>query len=218
MLCYRAAMELRTIQRTCGIALGLGAVLIAIYSIAFSVFFPTDVLMHDLGAVVVQPAWSALGLTALVAVVLMMIGFGGVYSRMARNSGVLGLIGFIVIEIAYLLQAAKVTWEICIYPLLARHAGAAGLLVGRTLMKDPAVATFRIFAMLSILLGVVLFCLAIVRSPGLPRLAGVLVFLGAVTYGMGPMVSILLAYLGIVVLAAGCLLLARALVRGDREA
>src|SRR5664279_767679 len=128
-------MELRTLQRICGIALGLGAVLIATYSILFSVLFPTDVFVHDLGAAVVQPAWTALGLTAHVAVVLMMIGFGGVYTRMARNSGLLGFVGFIVIELAYLLQAAKVTWEICIYPMLARHAGAASLLVDRAMMK-----------------------------------------------------------------------------------
>jgi hypothetical protein len=143
----------------------------------------------------------------------MMIGFGGVYARLARSGGVLGLVGFLAIELAYFLQAAKVTWELCIYPMLARNAGAASLLVDRALMKDPGVATYRLVSMLTIIGGVVLFCLAIVLSRSLPWVAGLLVFAGAVMYGVGPMVSITLARAGIVVLAAGCLVLAGALLR-----
>jgi len=73
-------MDLKTLQRICGIALGLGAVLIAIYSIVFSLLFPTEILIHDLGPVVPRPAWTALGLRAFVAVLSMMLGFGGVYT------------------------------------------------------------------------------------------------------------------------------------------
>jgi hypothetical protein len=206
-------MDLKTLQRICGVALGLGALLIAVYSIAFSLLFPTETLMHDLGPAVLRPAWTGLGLLAFAAVLLMMLGFGGVYTRMAPSAGLLGLVGFLAIEVAYLLQAAKITWEVCIYPLLARSAGASRLLVNRAMTKDPAVATFRLVAMLSILVGVVLFCLAVVRTRDLPRMAGGLIFLGAVAYGIGPMVSITLAHVGIVVLAAGCLLLAKTLVR-----
>jgi hypothetical protein len=206
-------METKALQRFCAIALGLGAILIAVYSIAFSVLFPVEGLMHDLGPMVLRPAWFALGFTAFVAILLMMIGFGGAYSTMAPRSGVLGLVGFLTIELAYLLQAAKVTWELCVYPMLARNAGAASLLVDRAMMKDAGVATFRLVAMLSIFAGVVLFCLAIVRSRVLPSLAGLLILAGAVTYGVGPMISITLAHVGIVVLAAGCLVLARALLR-----
>jgi len=206
-------MEATTLQRFCGIALGLGAVLIAAYSIAFSLLFPVESLVRDLRPIVSQPAWIALGLTAFVAVLLMMIGLGGVYSRLARSSGLLGLVGFLAIELAYLLQAAKVTWEVCVYPMLARNAGAASLLVGRAMMKDPGVATFRLVAMLSILVGVVLFSLAIALSRTFPWLAGLLIFAGAVTYGVGPMVSIALAHVGILVLAMGCLILARRLLQ-----
>lgn len=211
-------METRSVQRFCAVALAAGAVLVAAYSIAFAALFPRDALLRDFGAAVVTPAWRTLALTALVAVLLLMIGFGGVYSRMARTSGVLGLTGFLTLELAYFFQAAKVTWELCIYPLLARDPGGAGLLSGRALFHDPGVAAFRLVATLAILVGVVLFSLAIVRSRVLPWAAGVLVFAGAVMYGVGPMVSIALAYVGIVVLAAGCLTLARALLRGPAPA
>jgi hypothetical protein len=206
-------METLSVQRFCAVALAVGAVLIAAYSIAFAALFPRDALLLDLGAAVVTPAWRTLALTALVAVLLLMIGFGGVYSRMARTGGVLGLAGFLTLELAYFFQAAKVTWELCIYPLLARDPGAAGLLTSPAFHRDPGVAAFRLVATLAILVGVVLFSLAIVRSRVLPWVAGVLVLVGAVMYGVGPMVSIAFAYVGIVVLAAGCLMLARALLR-----
>ncbi len=206
-------MEPRTLQRLCGVALALGAVLIAVYSIAFSVAFPIDRRLHDLGPIVSDPAWTTLGLTAFVAVLLMMIGFGGAYARLAPTGGALGLVGFLAIELAYFFQAAKVTWEVCIYPMLARDAGAAHLLVDRAMWKDPGMAAFRWVATLSILGGVVLFSLALVRSRAFPRAAGYLIFVGAVLYGVGPMVLIPLAHLGIVVLALGCLVVARALLR-----
>jgi hypothetical protein len=209
-------METTTLQRCCGVALGLGAVLIAGYSIAFSVVFPTERLMHDLGALVTQPAWTALGLVGLLAVVLMMIGFGGVYSRLASTSGPLGLVGLLAIELAYFLQAAKVTWELCIFPMLARSA--PGLLADHAFAKDPAVAAFRAVATLCILLGVTLFSLVLFRSRAVPRSSGPLVFGGAMLYGIGPMITIVLAYVGIVVLALGCLVLARALLRPAAEA
>jgi hypothetical protein len=60
--------------------------------------------------------WLALCLVALVAIVLMMIGFGGVYTRIAGNGGAPALIGFLAIELAYFFQGAKVSWELCIYP------------------------------------------------------------------------------------------------------
>lgn len=207
-------MRPESVQRVCGVSLGLGGILIAAYSIAHASLFPRDALLADFAAAVARPAWSALALLAFVAVLLLMLGFGGVYARMSSRAGALGLLGFVIIELAYLLQAAKVTWEACIYPALAADPGAARLLAGRALFQDPRVATFRLAAMLTILAGVILFSLAIVRCRVLPRGAGVLVFAGAVLYGVGPMISIALAYAGIVVLAAGCLWLARTLLQG----
>ncbi len=207
-------MRPENVQRVCGVSLGLGGILIAGYSIAHASLFPRDALLADFAAAVARPAWSALALLAFVAVLLLMLGFGGVYARMSSRAGVLGLLGFVIIELAYLLQAAKVTWEACIYPALAADPGAARLLAGRALFQDPRVATFRLVAMLTILAGVILFSLAIVRCRVLPRGAGALVLAGAVLYGVGPMISIALAYAGIVVLAAGCLWLARTLLQG----
>ena len=207
------AMELRTLQRIGGVALGAGAVLLAAYSICFSVVFPSDALVRDLRPFVVQPAWMALSAVAQAGVLLMMLGFGAVYTRMAAQAGVVGFLGIVTIEIAYLVQAAKITWELCWYPLLARHPGSADLLVGRAFVKDPGIAAFRLVAMGTILVGIVLFSLALIRSRDLPRGAGALVFAGAVAYGAGPMLSVQVAHAGIVVFAAGCLWLAGSLLR-----
>jgi hypothetical protein len=154
--------------------------------------FPSETFLHHFAEAVLRPSWFALAILAFVSLVLLMLGCGGAYSRMVERTGVVGFLGLVTIELAYLFQLAKVTWEACIYPLLARNAGAAQLLVDRAFLEDPGVAVFRQIASGAIFIGIVLFSIALFRSRIFSRIAGLLFFLGAVMYGVGPMISITL--------------------------
>jgi hypothetical protein len=62
-------------------------------------------------------------------------------------------------------------------------------------------------ASITILLGIVLFCYTLYRSSEYPKSAAVLIFVGALVYALGPMISIFVSVAGIFTLAIGCLLI-----------
>ena len=51
----------------------------------------------------------------------MIFGFTMVYSKIYAESGLIGLLGFIFVEIAYILQACQITWEIFLYPVISSN-------------------------------------------------------------------------------------------------
>ena len=142
----------------------------------------------------------------------MMIGFYTVYGRIQDKSGWVGPVGFLFVEVAYLLQACKVTWELFLYPVIANHSESAFLLGDAIIKHDPTVVIFRITASVTILIGIVLFCLAMFRSKAFPKLASFLVFAGALVYAIGPLFSVFVSVAGILTFAVGCLLIALPLI------
>jgi hypothetical protein len=143
----------------------------------------------------------------------MMAGFATVYSRLLAGSGVTSLLGFLFIEAAYFLQACKVTWEIFLYPVIASNPGSAFLLRDDIIKHDAMVVAFKTGSSIIIFLGIVLFCLALVRSKASPKIAAILIFVGAFVYALGPLFSVMVAISGIFTLSIGCLILGLKLVR-----
>jgi hypothetical protein len=193
-----------------------GSILLATYSVLFLSLFPLSEIQKDFSRVVLSPPWIGLAGVAFAGVVLMAFGFAAVYSRLYQGAGTLGLVGFVFIEIAYLLQACKVTWEIFVYPIIAGDASSTGLLRDGILRDHSLFHAFKAGASASIFLGTILFCLTLVRSKEFSKAAGILVFVGALVYGLGPVLSMMVAIGGIVVFALGCLLLGLELIRNQR--
>lgn len=155
-------------------------------------------------------------LVALAGLVLMIFGFTAVYSRLYARSGIIGFLGFIFMQLAYLFQACIVTWEIWLYPIIARQSTTATLFKDGIIEHDFAVVLFEGISNISILLGIILFCLAIIRSKEFSKVAGILIFTGAIVYAVVPVLLISIA--GIVILSLGCLSLGMTLIRGKKTA
>lgn len=206
-------MNSLTLEKTGGVSLILGSLLLVAYSALFPALLPVGNGTYDYVQMVMNPNWVRLAIIAFVGVILMLIGFYAVYSRIRSNAGLIGALGFLFIEAAYLLQACKVTWELFLYPVIASHAESAFLLRDLVIKHDPAVGIFRLMASVTILLGIVLFCYTLYRSSEYPKSAAVLIFVGAVVYAFGPMISIFVSVTGIFTLAIGCLLIGLRLFR-----
>ncbi len=209
-------MKLATTQKLGGFPLIAGAVLFATYSVLFLSLFPVREMQKDFSRVVLSPPWMGVTGIAFAGVVLMVFGFAAVYSRLHQGAGALGLVGFVFIEVAYLLQACKVTWEIFLYPIIAGNPSSVTLLRDGILRDHPLVHAFKAGASATIFLGILLFCFALVRSKEFPRAAGILIFAGALAYALGPVLSMMVAVGGIMVLSLGCLLLGLELIRDQR--
>ena len=191
-----------------------GALALAAYAVLLPLLVPVASLATNLNPTVLSPVWRPLALCAFAGVLLMAFGFGAVYSRFYQPAGWLGFAGFLAIELAYFLQAAKVTWELFVYPVMAGNEASAFLLRNGYLRSAGPVVCFRRLAGLSILVGVVLFCSAVLRVRDFPRAAGGLVLVGALVYGVGPFLSVYVSVAGIFVFAVGCAGLASDLWRG----
>jgi hypothetical protein len=209
-------MKLATIQKLGGFALIAGAILFATYSVLFLSLFPADEIHRDFSRIVLSPPWIGVAAIAFAGVVLMVFGFAAVYSRLHQGAGVLGLVGFAFIEVAYLLQACKVTWEIFLYPIIAGNRSSTMLLRDGILRDHPLVHAFKAGASATIFLGILLFCFALVRSKEFPKAAGILIFVGALVYALGPVLSMMVAIGGIMLLSLGCLLLGLELIHDRR--
>jgi hypothetical protein len=206
-------MNILSLEKVGGVSLILGSLLLAAYSALFPVLLPVGNGTYDYVQMVMNPNWVRLAIIAFIGVILMLIGFYAAYSRIRSGAGLVGAIGFLFIEAAYLLQACKVTWELFLYPVIASHPESAFLLRDLVIKHDPAVGIFRLMASVTILLGIVLFCYTLYRSSEYPKAGAVLIFVGAVVYALGPMISIFVSVAGIFTLAIGCLLIGLRLFR-----
>ncbi|CAD6876267.1 hypothetical protein [Methylomonas fluvii] len=196
-----------------GIAIIVGSLLLSAYAVLFPIFLPLGTRSFDYVEMVRNSAWVPLALVAFAGVLALLVGFYAVYAKMRNTAGVQGAVGFLFVEAAYLLQVCKVTWELFLYPVIARYPETAFLLRDAIIKNDPAVLAFRISASATILIGIVLFCLAIYRSAIYPKPAAALIFIGAVVYALGPMISVYVSIVGIFTFAVGCMLLGVRLLR-----
>ena len=204
-------MQLSTLQRLAGSALIAGSVLLAVYAIAFPMLLPLDRMASDFAQVVLNPHWLWLAGVAFAGVLLMVAGFAGIYSRLYSTAGCTGLIGFVALELAYLLQACKVTWEIFLYPVIAAHPTALALLRDGIIKQSELVGLFRLGATATILVGTLLFCFTLIRSREFPKSGGIVLFAGALLYGLH--LNTHTAIAGILIHSLGCLILGLRLFR-----
>ena len=200
-------MNLQTLEKPGGIALILGSLLLTVYAVAFPFLLPVTGNSYDLAELVMNPNWTWICMASFVGVLLMITGFLAVYSRLAAHSGVVGLLGIFFVEAAYILQACKVSWELFLYRVIASNPESAFLLRDGVLKHDAMVVTFRLISSVVIFLGIIFFCIALYRSKEYPKIAAILIFIGALVYGLGPLLSVFIAIAGIFTLSMGCLML-----------
>ena len=65
----------------------------------------------------------------------------------------------------------------------------------------------------TILTGVILLTLAIIRSEYFSKMSGILVLTGALMYGVGPFINTLISITGIFIFSVGCFTLGSRLIK-----
>ncbi|MCD1260007.1 hypothetical protein B5M42_014410 [Paenibacillus athensensis] len=161
---------------------GLSAAAAGVLFIAVQMLHPHEVL-----PAVTTVRWAVVhGLTVTMCM-LGLFGITGLYTVQVKESGWLGLVGYVMFSCWFLLAAALTFAEACILPLLATEAprlaeGFLALSSGRTSEVDLgalAVVGGPVSAVLY-LLGGLLFGLALVRARVISRGAAILFACGAV--------------------------------------
>lgn len=198
-------MQLRTLQKLGAYAVIVGAVLFAAWAVCWTFLMPIEEESRNFLLIVTNPNYLWINTLAFVGIILTIFGFTAIYSRMFQTAGWLGFFGYLSISIAYILQAAALSQEIFVYPAIAAHGPAVALLGKNLLFKQPLVELFDIIFSISILIGVLLFGAALIRSREFKKWGGVCFLAGAVIYAAGSLVSSYLGVFGVMIFAAGCL-------------
>jgi hypothetical protein len=187
-----------------------GALLLVLYAGSFLFVLPIGPGRFDYVAVVASPWWRPLTGTAMIGVLLLLVGLDSVYATLRPTTGFPAWVGFLALKIALVLQACKLTWQLLIDPAITKQPAARFLFRDGVFFADVGLATFRLTAAATIVVGVLLFGAALYRSGFVPKPAVLLIAVGAVGYAAGFLLSLYLAVGGIIALGIGCVLIGRA--------
>jgi hypothetical protein len=161
---------------------GLAAMGSGILFIAIQTIHPLDVL-----ASVTTPQWAITHYIGIAMALLGLVGVTGIYARQVEKAGWLGLVGYVLFSLFYVLTMAFQFIEAFVSPQLAAESpkfvqGLLGIVTSTpsevSLGVLPTVYMFT--GIVGYLLGGVLFGIATLRAGVLPRWAGVLLAVGTV--------------------------------------
>ena len=153
---------------------------------------------------------------SIIGIILTLLGLVGVYAVQIREMGRLGFIGFVVLFTGNALLGGLLFFEGYVVPAIAARAPS---LHEDALFTQPALLIPTIVLSVFLLLGFILFGIAIMRANVLPRLAGLLFIIGAVLYGPGPnQLPWFIFTIGTVVIGVAQIWLGYVLWSGKREA
>jgi hypothetical protein len=168
---------------------GLAAMVAGIIFAGIQPIHPPDVVSS-----VTSSAWAIITPLKTVMCLLFLLGITGLYARQVKETGWLGLVGFLVFSLGWAITTANVFAETFIMPPLASVAptfvdsflGVAG---GRTSEVNlGAIPVLFAFAGILYMLGGLLFGIATFRAGILPRWAGGLL---AGTAALTPLAALL---------------------------
>jgi len=151
---------------------GLSAIVAGIIYAGIQPIHPPDTL-----ASVTTSAWAIITPLKTAMCFLFLLSWTGIYARQVRETGWLGLAGFLLLGLSWVLQTAFVFAETFILPLLANSApkfvdGTLGIAAGRGSEVNLG-ALPALYALVGIgyVLGGLLFGIAMLRAGILPRWA-----------------------------------------------
>ena len=182
--------------RWCGIALVVAGILM----VAATVLHPSRETAATIMAT--EPRLVAAHVLYTVAWLLIMLGLPGLYAAQRGGMGKLGLAGFLTSMLGTYLIAVTGYFGF-LAPVLARESPAA---LDGINQYSPVVISNGLAA-IAFMIGYALLGIAMVRTPTLPRLSGVLVAVGAPLHLLGFGISQLVstAVWVVAVIGAACL-------------
>lgn len=165
---------------------GISAIAAGLIFAGIQPIHPEDVISSVNGG-----SWVAITSLKTVMSIFGLFAVAGLYARQVKESGILGLIGYILMTVFYAVQMCYSFTEALIFPHLVGTApefveGTLGLVRGSG--SDIGLGAFAtIYSLLALfyLLGTLIFGIALYRAKVMPRIAtGLLAMTGPLTVAM----------------------------------
>jgi hypothetical protein len=169
-------MSSRTLYRLSGGTLIVSSLLILISSIVGAILFPGH---SSTPAQVMSAPWVLVLMITLISSLLFVIGLPGMYLRQAGRAGALGLVGFILLFFAILLQGTAFTSvQVVVLPFLAQKAPQ---LLGGNSLPISAFLLLLISGLMQ-MIGAILLGIATMRAHVFPRWTGILLLASGIIF------------------------------------
>jgi uncharacterized membrane protein YqgA involved in biofilm formation len=110
---------------------------------------------------------------------------------------------------AFLFQAASITWEIFLYPPIVNYGPSIGLFRDGIFMHNQMLHLYYLLYDATMGLGVILFSITLLESREFPVYAGILFFCGVIAYAVGSWFNAYAAVAGVLILSTGCFVLGK---------
>jgi hypothetical protein len=164
-----------------GLALMLAGILFGV----FMFFHPPN---NPTGAL--NPIWAPIHLMWFISYLLILFGLIDIYPILVSLSVRMGRLAWSLSFLGTALSLPVAAWDAFIVPYLAVHAPEMITQVEETSMELP-ILTFRLIVYLTIIIfsfGFVLMGISIIRSRVMPRIAGLMVLIGAPLFWLGAII------------------------------
>jgi len=170
---------------------GLAAMGAGILYIAIQAIHPLDVLSS-----VTTPRWAIVHYMGVAMGLLGLLGIAGIYARQVEEAGWLGLVGYLLFSLFFALNLAFQFIEAFISPVLAAEAPRFVVSLLGVVTSAPSEinlgalpAIYLLTGFVGYILGGLLFGIATFRAGVLPRWAGGLLAIAAVSVVAAPLLS-----------------------------
>ena len=199
-----------------GKSLSMAGILILLWWLGLAIFFPLEGMETGYFHLVQDSDWLWVNIVGLIATMLLAVGLLGLYLNQAKETGLMGFIGFLFAFFGSLLFMCIQFIETVLWPIFTKHA--LGLLEHKGAMFTDTVFTiFYLIMGISLALGFIILGIATLRAKILSRWGALLMMVGGVVFSL--VISVIIVRtIGIVLLAAGLVWLGWGIGKDDREA
>jgi hypothetical protein len=184
-----------------GKALSLAGILILLWWLGLAIFFPLEGMEKGYLNLVQDSDWLWVNIVGLIATMLLAVGFLGLYLKQAKETGLLGFIGFLLAFFGSLLFMCIQYIETVLWPIFTEHAQSLLEHEG-AMFTDMVFKVFYLIMGFSLALGFIILGIATLRAKILSRWGALLMMIGGVVFSL--VISLIIVRtIGIVLLAAG---------------
>lgn len=172
-----------------GILLVLGSALLLVGWFAIPLASWKALAGGDFLGMVLGTYWVPINVAILISLMLILVGVVGVYIKQSESSGRWGLTGFVLVQVGIASYACIQYYETFLWPVIAERApelfGVVGIPLGDPLLRRAFLSTGIPWAM-----GFAIFGLSTGRSRMFPLWAVVLFSVGALLFGLVPILPV----------------------------
>ena len=183
----------------------IAGVSLLVYWYAFAIFMPYRQLSTTLAILVKNQNWKWINALGAFGALMGLLGQAGIYVAQSASMNMYASIGFYVATTGTTLLIGTMLWETILWPILVKENEALLSFQG-PIYQSKGFFPFFIVAGLIYSMGYVLVGIGIVKVGVLPSIAGILVAVGAPTFGLGSLFGNYQVYirsLGITLMSAG---------------